>query len=77
MAKRWAQGPPRPMRVKRRGLGGAERWFILATLGKVWLAMLPRAWTPPGCDPGVAWSSYHTGNDLLSGLEVPHWLRPG
>lgn len=38
----------------------------------LWLAMLPRAWTPPGCDPGMAWSSYHTGKDLLSGLEVPH-----
>lgn len=39
MAKRWAQGPPRPTRVKRRGLGGAERWLILAALGKVcgWL----------------------------------------
>lgn len=37
----------------------------------LWLAMLPRAWTPPGCDPGMAWSSYHTGKDLLSGLEVP------
>lgn len=33
--------------------------------------------TPPGCDPRIAWSSFHIGKGLLSGLEVHHGLRPG